>query len=77
MAIHKPRAAPSQCRPHRRPGLSLEADNALGIVTAVLFDPDEAAIAVGRLVGGELVGTSFSAGLVEIFFVLRELIPPL
>src|SRR3984885_10696776 len=58
-----PQAAP----PPRSP---LQADDALGVIAAVLFDPHQAAVGIGRLVGRELIGAGFGAGLVEIFFVL-------
>src|SRR5580700_192341 len=53
-----------------QPGLALQADDALGIIAAVLFDPHQAAIGFGRLVGRELIGAGLGAGLVEIFLVL-------
>src|ERR1700722_10720121 len=54
-------------RPPRPP---LQGDEALGVIAAVLFDPDKAAVGIGHLVGRELIGAGFGAGLVEIFFVL-------
>src|ERR1700684_3541902 len=54
----------------RPPPSPLQADDALGVIAAVLFNPDKAAIGVGRLVGRELIGAGFGAGLVEIFLAL-------
>ena len=62
MEIHKPYG-------RARLNSSFKTDDALGVIAAVLFDPDKAAIGIGRLVGRELVGAGFGARLVEIFFV--------
>src|SRR5262249_6509687 len=47
-------------------GSVLQAADALAVIAAVLLDPSQAAIAVGRLVGGELIGAGLLARLVQI-----------
>src|ERR1700728_1241611 len=63
MEIHKPYG-------RARLNSSFKTDDALGVVAAVLFDPDKAAIGIGRLVGRELIGAGLGAGLVEILLAL-------
>src|SRR5689334_13050104 len=49
-----------------KPRSTLQAVDAFRVIAAVLLDPLQAAIAVCRLVGGELVGAGLPARLVEI-----------